>query len=123
VDNLLGMQPLYISVYAQQVSAFKGTAKRIVVQSPVIFIFIIDCRFIIPGSITITQTATGSLFRGVRRYYQESLVFDGAVIVIYECVYFFGRWTQLYESERLKKESLISHLELLKTRSATLFIQ
>jgi len=49
--------------------------------------------------------------------------FDGIVTIIYECAYFFGRWEHsLYESERLKKESLISQLELLKTRSARIFI-
>jgi len=55
------MQPLYISVYAQQVSAFKETAKELV-QSLVIFIFIIIAGFIIAGINYYTQTATGSLF-------------------------------------------------------------
>ena len=47
----------------------------------------------------------------------------GIVTIIYECAYFFGRWEHsLYESERLKKESLVSQLELLKNQISPHFL-
>jgi len=45
------------------------------------------------------------------------------VTVCYECAFFFGNWEHsLYESERLKKESVISQFELLKNQISPHFL-
>lgn len=102
----------------------KETAKRIVVQSLVIFIFIIIAGFIIAGLNYYYPNGDREPFLGeYEDIIRKSLVLMGIVIVIYECAYFFGRWEHsLYESERLKKESLISQLELLKNQISPHFL-
>ncbi|ACU57772.1 signal transduction histidine kinase, LytS [Chitinophaga pinensis DSM 2588] len=54
---------------------------------------------------------------------RKSAVLLGVVTVIYECVYYFGLYekSQL-ESERLKKEALISQVELLRSQISPHFL-
>ncbi|MDB4922087.1 MAG: signal transduction histidine kinase, LytS [Mucilaginibacter sp.] len=102
----------------------KETAKRIVVQSVVMSVFILLAGLIIGGINYAYPNGNREPFlTEYEDIIRKSLVLLGIVTVIYECAYFFGRWEHsLYESERLKKESLISQLELLKNQISPHFL-
>jgi two-component system LytT family sensor kinase len=102
----------------------KQTAKRIITQSIIIFLLILFGGLIIAAINYYYPIDKGEPF--LTEYYdilRKSLVLMGIVTIIYECAYFFGRWEHsLYESERLKKENLISQLELLKNQISPHFL-
>ena len=102
----------------------KETAKKIIVQ---LITFII---FIVTGSLIVTVIS--SWLPSIDRDsfwddYFDSLLKSGIILgiitICYECAYFFVKWeNSLYESERLKKEQLISQFELLKTQISPHFL-
>jgi two-component system LytT family sensor kinase len=102
----------------------KQTATRIITQSIVIFLFILFAGFIIAAINYYYPVDKSEHF--LPEYYdilEKSLVLMTIVTIIYESAYFFGRWEHsLYESERLKKENLISQLELLKNQISPHFL-
>ncbi|MDB5156504.1 MAG: signal transduction histidine kinase, LytS [Mucilaginibacter sp.] len=104
--------------------ALKQTARRIIIQSLVMFFFILLAGLVIAGFNHAYPNGSGEPFLAeYEDIIRKSLVLLGIVTIIYECAYFFGRWEHsLYESERLKKESLISQLELLKNQISPHFL-
>ncbi len=102
----------------------KQTGKRITVQSLVMFFFILLASLIIAGINNAYPNGNREpFFAEYEDIFRKSVVLLGIVTIIYECAYFFGRWEHsLYESERLKKESLISQLELLKNQISPHFL-
>ena len=102
----------------------KETAKRIAIQSLVISLFILFASCVI-ASINYYYPS-GEKEDFLSEFYdilKKSLLLLGIITVLYECAYFFGRWEHsLYESERLKKENLISQLELLKNQISPHFL-
>lgn len=47
----------------------------------------------------------------------------GFITIVYECVYYFGLYEKgLYEAEKLKKESLITQLEILRSQLKSLIL-
>jgi two-component system LytT family sensor kinase len=104
--------------------ALKQTGKRIAVQSGTMFVFILLASLMIAGiNYVYPITHREPFWAEYEDIFRKSLVLLGIVTIIYECAYFFGRWEHsLYESERLKKESLISQLELLKNQISPHFL-
>lgn len=104
--------------------ALKETGKRIAVQSGTMFLFILLASLIIAViNYAYPVTIREPFWAEYEDIFRKSLVLLGIVTIIYECAYFFGRWEHsLYESERLKKESLISQLELLKNQISPHFL-
>jgi hypothetical protein len=104
--------------------ALKQTGKRIAVQSGTMFLFILLASLMIAGfNYVYPITDREPFWVEYEDIFRKSLVLLGIVTIIYECAYFFGRWEHsLYESERLKKESLISQLELLKNQISPHFL-
>jgi len=102
----------------------KDTAKRIAVQSLVMCLFILLSGLLITGVHYAFPTDTpGPFWAEYKDVLVKSLLLMGIVTIIYECAYFFRRWEySLYESERLKKESLIAQLELLKHQISPHFL-
>jgi two-component system LytT family sensor kinase len=104
--------------------ALKQTGKRIAVQSIIIFLFVLFASLVIAGINYMYPMGNREPFWAeYEDIFRKSLVLLGIVTIIYECAYFFERWEHsLYESERLKKESLISQLELLKNQISPHFL-
>jgi two-component system LytT family sensor kinase len=104
--------------------ALKQTGKRIAVQSGTMFVFILLASLMIAGiNYVYPITDREPFWAEYEDIFRKSLVLLGIVTIIYECAYFFGRWEHsLYESERLKKEGLISQLELLKNQISPHFL-
>ena len=104
--------------------ALKQTGKRIAIQSGTMLLFISLAGIIIAGINYVYPMDKGEPFwTEYESVFSKSLILLSIVTIIYECAYFFGRWEHsLYESERLKKESLISQLELLKNQISPHFL-
>ena len=107
-----------------RIPALKQTGKRIVVQSVIMFLFVLFVSLMIAGiNYAYPINKREPFWAEYEDILEKSLVLLGIVTIIYECAYFFGRWEHsLYESERLKKESLISQLELLKNQISPHFL-
>lgn len=104
--------------------SLKETAKRIGMQTLFGALFILAAGLMI---VVIDCYFPDSVREPIFSHYQEivgkSLLLIGIVTVTYECTYFFARWEHsLYESERIKKESLISQFELLKNQVSPHFL-
>ena len=102
----------------------KDTPKRLIAQVIVLLLFIV----IAASLIALIQQFypigdKETFFSEYLVTLQKSLLLLGIVTICYECAYFFGKWeNSLYESERLKKESLISQFELLKNQVSPHFL-
>ncbi|MDP9078907.1 MAG: histidine kinase [Bacteroidota bacterium] len=102
----------------------KDTPKRLVAQVIVLLLFII----VAASLIALIQQCyplgdKETFFSEYLDTLKKSLMLLGMVTICYECAYFFGKWeNSLYESELLKKESLISQFELLKNQVSPHFL-
>lgn len=101
-----------------------ATPKRLVIQVSALILFISIAALFV--AFIHRLFPLGDMETFVSEYadvFKKSLVLLGMVTICYECVYFFGKWeNSLYESERLKKESLISQFELLKNQVSPHFL-
>jgi len=116
---------LILSYLRNKYPLLKDTAKRLGVQA------LMFLAFITFGSALLT-TINYSLpldeddvvfWAEYKNAFLKGMILLGLVTVIYECAYFFGLYEKtLYESEKLKKEGLISQFELLKNQISPHFL-
>ncbi|CAM4023416.1 Histidine kinase [Pedobacter westerhofensis] len=102
----------------------KDTSKRIAMHIVVFVVFVLVAGFLITViNVNLPQTNRDPFLSEYKDMVLRSVLILGLVTVIYECAYYFGLYEQsLYESERLKKESLISQLELLRNQISPHFL-
>jgi len=102
----------------------KDTSKRIGMHIVIFIIYILLSAAVFAFiNINLPKTNPESFVSEFKDIVIKSVLLLGLVTVIYECAYYFGLYeTSLYESERLKKESLISQLELLKNQISPHFL-
>jgi two-component system LytT family sensor kinase len=99
-------------------------SKRILMHILLFFIYIVIAGVIFTYiNINLPQNRPESFWREYRDILEKSMLLLGLITVIYECAYYFGLYeNSLYESERLKKEALISQIELLKNQISPHFL-
>jgi two-component system LytT family sensor kinase len=104
--------------------SLRETAKRIGLQSLICLLFIFIAGLLVAMvNYYFPDRAPEPFFAEYKDVVGKSLLLIGIVTVTYECTYFFARWEHsLYESERLKKESMISQFELLKNQVSPHFL-
>ncbi len=105
--------------------AFKDTVKRVVWQVCAVFFASIVLSLLIRllSSLDHSEVDNQSFFMHFFDIEQKGLSISVFVMISYECVYFFERWKHsMYESERLKKEQIVSQFELLKQQVSPHFL-
>lgn len=102
----------------------RDTTKKIIVQAVFFIAFVIVAAFIMTIiDANIAYEEHEPFWSSYLEITEKSALFLGIVTLGYECVYFFGKWEKsLYESERLKKEGVISQLEMLKNQISPHFL-
>ncbi|MBE9583273.1 histidine kinase [Mucilaginibacter sp. JRF] len=102
----------------------EDTSKRITLHLLIFIIYVLIAGLIFTYiNINLPQNTPESFWREYRDVLEKSLLFLGLVTVIYECMYYFGLYEKSqYESERLKKEALVSQIELLKNQISPHFL-
>ncbi len=102
----------------------KDTLKKIGIQAVIFAVFICVFGLIIALINQVTPSESQESFSvELIDTLKKSAILLLIVTVCYECAFFFGNWEQsLYESERLKKESVISQFELLKNQISPHFL-
>lgn len=103
---------------------FRDTSKRISLQIVALFLLMLVCALIFGYiNVYLLGDREKTLLPEFRNIMIKSCILLGLVTVVYECVYFFGRWkNSLIESERLKKENLVAQFELLKNQISPHFL-
>jgi two-component system LytT family sensor kinase len=102
----------------------KDISKRIGMHIAIFLVYVMVMGLVITFiNVNLPRSGQDSFFSEYKEMVLKSLLILGLVTVIYECAYYFGLYEKsLYESERLKKESLISQLELLKNQISPHFL-
>jgi two-component system, LytTR family, sensor kinase len=102
----------------------EDTSKRITLHLLLFLAYVLVAGLIFTYiNISLPRNTPESFWRESRDVLEKSLLFLGLVTVIYECIYYFGLYEMSqYESERLKKEALVSQLELLKDQISPHFL-
>ena len=102
----------------------KDTLKKIGVQAVIFVLFICVFGFIVALINQAVASGSHETFSvELEDTLKKSAILLLIVTVCYECAFFFGNWEHsLYESERLKKESVISQFELLKNQISPHFL-
>lgn len=102
----------------------KDMLKKIGIQAVIFVLFICIFGFIVALINQSTPIDSHESFSmELTDTLKKSAVLLLIITVCYECAFFFGNWEHsLYESERLKKESVISQFELLKNQISPHFL-
>lgn len=102
----------------------KDTTKKIIVQVMFFLGFVSVAAFVMAAiDRNLSYEEHEAFWASYLGIAEKSALFLGIVTMGYECVYFFGKWEKsLYESERLKKEGVISQLEMLKNQISPHFL-
>ena len=102
----------------------RDTTRKIIVQILFFVAFVVVAAFIMAViDSNIAYEEHEPFWSNYLEIAEKSGLFLGIVTLGYECVYFFGKWEKsLYESERLKKEGVISQLEMLKNQISPHFL-
>jgi two-component system LytT family sensor kinase len=103
---------------------FKDTSKRITMHVLIFSVYSIVAGLLFTViNMNLPQTTYGTFWSEYSGIMKKSVLLLGLVTVFYECAYYFGLYekSQL-EAERLKKEALISQVELLKTQISPHFL-
>lgn len=100
------------------------TSKRILHHMLVFMIFTLFAGLVFTLiNLSLPQNTRDDFWSEYLEVLKKSALLLGVVTIIYECVYYFGLYerSQL-ESERLKKEALVSQIELLKNQISPHFL-
>jgi sensor histidine kinase YesM len=102
----------------------KDTAKKIIIQAVTFIVFISATTLALSTlEFYLPRTDNDSFSDDYFDSLIKSGITLGIITICYECAYYFGKWeTSMYESERLKKEQLVSQFELLKTQISPHFL-
>ncbi|GAA4309863.1 histidine kinase [Mucilaginibacter gynuensis] len=100
------------------------TSKRVTWHLLVFVVYVVIAGFVFTYiNMSLPQNKPESFWREYRDVLEKSLLLLGLVTAVYECAYYFRLYEKSqFESERLKKEALISQVELLKDQISPHFL-